>query len=206
MKTWLVIGSVLATTATAAAIFATQIHDPKPGPKPRATRIEEAPVETPAVTPWRPETIAPAPTATAPLAIPSAASATTAPPPRKQFSGPELRDSYEASFVAQNVDGAWAASARHTAESRLRERLPAGSSLRAVDCRSSLCRIETSHADSTQYLQFVRSALFDPSARPWGGAVFSIPASDAPPDPSSREPMIAVSYLSREGVDLPTVE
>jgi hypothetical protein len=210
MKTWHLVGATLATLGVLAAAYAStaQIHSAK-GSGPRtAARADDLPAQAPAPTAWRPiETVHLAPPAAAPPlaanAAPAPSSSGEAPPKRRPTPG-EVRDACEVSFVSQNVDSGWAVSARRTAEQRIRERLPAGSSLRAVDCRTSFCRIETSHPDSAGYADFVQSTLMDPRACPWNGALFSAPLSDPDPNAPQKGPVVAVSFLAREGYDLPT--
>src|SRR6185312_7924965 len=158
----------------------------------------------------RPAAPAPAPTivtnviaapATAPAPSASQASADPAPAapaaPAPQRTNQEIMDHYEISFTEQNADAAWAPGARHLAEQRLKATMPDGSEVRAIDCRTSLCRIETSHADMAHYQQFVRSALFDPTTSVWNAATYSSLVEDRDGH------LVVVSYVSREGEPLP---
>jgi hypothetical protein len=119
---------------------------------------------------------------------------------RRRMTKQDMCDRYEIAFMSEPEDSVWASSARHVATERIQAVLPVGSALRAVDCRTSFCRIETSHGDMAHYKQFIDRALVEPQSSVWNGATFT-----AVTDSSSAN-IIAVSYVSREGQNLPPLD
>jgi hypothetical protein len=102
-------------------------------------------------------------------------------------------------FAAEPVDRAWNAGLDLT--QKLSRSLPQGSSTRSLDCRSSMCRLETSHHGADAYRKFTESFTLLGGGTPlWTGpAVFQVthqPARDG-------DELIAVAYLGRDS--LPTL-
>jgi hypothetical protein len=120
--------------------------------------------------------------------------------PAKQHSGAEITDHYDAAFTVENADASWAADARRQAETRLKAILPEGSSVRSVDCRSSMCRIETSYGDRAQLSQFMRTAFSSPASGIWNAPMYSHLVSD------EGGQVVVVSFLAREGHALPSMD
>jgi hypothetical protein len=118
--------------------------------------------------------------------------------PTSPPTGEEMRDHLEAAFAADPP-----AAARDLAqglEDGARAALPAGSRVRSVECRASLCRIETEHAGLDDYRAFVQRAFFSHDAKQVSiGPVFANP----PGEPRHGEPVVAVVYVGREGTVLP---
>ncbi|MCP3061089.1 hypothetical protein LXT21_20105 [Myxococcus sp. K38C18041901] len=79
--------------------------------------------------------------------------------------------------------------------------LPDASHLRSIECRTRLCRIETEHADSEQSLSFMQKAFMSVERQVWNGAFVSVRG-----EPSVNGKISTVTYLAREGVDLPMEE
>jgi hypothetical protein len=109
-----------------------------------------------------------------------------------------MRDRYARAFAGERADPTWAESAQRRADERLKVTAQAGSTVRAIECRTSLCRIETTHPDRESAQQFVRGSFMKPGASPWNAPVFSMPL-----DPAAAGPVVLVSYLAREGHPLP---
>jgi len=117
--------------------------------------------------------------------------------PIAQFA--HVRDTLERAFAAEPGDGAWAMVARRSVETRFAD-LPAASRLRSIDCRSTLCRVETLHdgySDARVFTQ--RLASLD--QRAWSGGLFTGPIAQ---DPQSGA-VTFVTYLVRDGVALPVI-
>jgi hypothetical protein len=108
----------------------------------------------------------------------------------------EIRDHIEASFVA--APPAASSDLVQRLESGVRALLPAGSSIRTVQCRGSLCRIETVHLGVDQLRDFVQHAFQD-VPRVWNGPAF-VSLLD---EPTPGTPVVAVAYVGREGTQLP---
>jgi hypothetical protein len=103
-------------------------------------------------------------------------------------------------FVKEAEDRAWAPEARHGIEEKLTGALPDGSSVSSVSCRSTMCRVETVHADVGHYGEFVRHAFLNPAAQVWTGPGFSMVMGE----PGSGK-LVTVAFLARPGSNLPPV-
>jgi hypothetical protein len=114
----------------------------------------------------------------------------------------ETRDAYEIAFGEDHGDVSWTAKAMHEATARLSAALPEGSTVRSFECRTSMCRIETSHTDRARYRKFAKAAFMNPGTRLWNGAVFSTTLEDDP----GPDSLVTVAYLARDGHDLPSLE
>jgi hypothetical protein len=104
----------------------------------------------------------------------------------------------DSAFLAQQADPAWTASASRLVESRIGAALPPGSALRGVECRASLCKIESDHPDLPHYQRFFQRAFVDQDTRAWNGAVTTAELADA-----GDGTVHVISYLAREGAALP---
>lgn len=111
-----------------------------------------------------------------------------------------VHDTLEAAFVSEVRDSAWATDARRAAESKLSAELPPKSILKSIDCRSSLCRVESTH-DGYAYAKTFVNRLATPEGRPWNGAFYAGPVSQ---DPQGGA-VTFITYLAREGTEMPTV-
>jgi hypothetical protein len=171
--------------------LAAQRQEPAPAPEPTPPiRLREARVEA-AV----PPPLAPGPTAPEPASPPRDSAVT---PPPSPVSTAQLRQRLEAYFGDEPFDPAWARSAEQHAKDGVRAALPDPSQLRSVECRGSLCRIETEHGDSEQSLTFVQAAFMDPKRQVWNAAFVTVRGED-----STDDRIVTVTYLAREGVELP---
>jgi hypothetical protein len=113
----------------------------------------------------------------------------------------EMRDHIEASFAADPP----AAPSQDRApglETRMQAVIPAGSSVRRLECRSSLCRIETMHPSLVDFQDFVQRAYLSPdSTRVSNGPLFAGLLAQ----PVEGQPVVAVVFLGREGAVLPAL-
>jgi hypothetical protein len=129
---------------------------------------------------------------------------THAPEPQRPLLQPaQLRDRMEGIFYDERVDASWADRALRLAQERIAGTLSDGSDVRSIECRSSMCRIETSHTDEQHYHQFLRKAFLDPETELWNGSVFSTPLDDAS---QAEGRIVVVAYLTRDGQAMPTVD
>ena len=101
-------------------------------------------------------------------------------------------------FAEDRADAASAPDATRKASSRVTAVLAPTSGLRSVDCRTSLCRIETTHADFESYRQFVQNAVLNPDTQVWNAGFFS-----SPPSTNERGELVTTLYIAREGESLP---
>jgi len=93
-------------------------------------------------------------------------------------------------FAAETRDASWREAA--VLAPKLIAILPSGSRLRSLDCRASLCKVETTHLDLERYREFL-SAGFSLETQIWSGAA-SFP-TPAPPEPG--QPVVATSWLMK---------
>lgn len=111
----------------------------------------------------------------------------------------ERRVFAESAFDSEPYDAAWARASSELLQQSMRSLLGASGRALAVECRSSLCRVDLEHEtfDGQQefLLQFRRS-------RVWrgGGMAVSLEPQDAPSD---HGPVRLSMYLAREGRSLP---
>jgi len=102
-----------------------------------------------------------------------------------------------AKFVGENRDPVWAATARKQLDSALRAGLRPGTSIRDVECREELCRVDITN-DSIEDATAFHDALR--AARPWNGAVLMTSSGDSKPDRPFEH---LVMFIAREGVARP---
>jgi len=115
--------------------------------------------------------------------------------PVEQFA--HVHDALERTFGSEPSDGAWAMEARRAVESKLAD-LPVASRIRSIDCRSTLCRVETVH-DGPADAQALALRFSSPAQRPWNGGFYA-----GPTDEDARSGAVTVvTYLVREGTPLP---
>lgn len=104
-------------------------------------------------------------------------------------------------FAREATDAAWAAQARSRLEAQLPRVTPAGSHVRSLECRTSLCRLELVHDNRAAYRELVERAFLDTSHHIGEGPAFS-----AQLDTTSDGRLITVAYLGRRGQPLPQLE
>jgi hypothetical protein len=83
-------------------------------------------------------------------------------------------------------------------EGAIRAALPAKSKLRSVECRGSLCRVETTHPDADEFRAFVQATFQASSKIPSGPAFVSLVG-----EPVAGQPMTAVAFMAQPGTELP---
>jgi hypothetical protein len=132
-------------------------------------------------------------------APPEAAAAPVNPSARPETHAADGREQIEAAFFAEPADPAWA----RTAETQLRTQMPPGT-LRNVECHSSICRVETEHESRDAFGTFYQRAIMMPETRVWKGSSFSTLLDETAA--SRGGPLVVVTYLAREGRELPRPE
>lgn len=110
---------------------------------------------------------------------------------------PDGFEALEESFLTQPIDTAWSDDAVQLARRHVEQSLPEASRLEAVECRSSLCRVETSHESAEDYQAWVDQIVLqlEDSEATWNGAV----AVQRQRSERAAE-VWSVSYLARSGV------
>lgn len=114
----------------------------------------------------------------------------------------EVRDHFETFFNSETVDPTWNWRAADTITKVIQATLPAGSWLHRVECRGTLCRVETGHLDADAFRTYVQAAFLGYETQ-IGNSGFFASLLDRP---TSGSPVMAVVYLAREGKDLPEPE
>ena len=124
-----------------------------------------------------------------------AAAPSAAYPATSQDEPASRSEQLESLFARERLDAGWTARARGEFESKLARHIPAGSRVRSIECRQSMCRIESAHGDPLTYQQFLESAFRDPSTQLWTAGGFAMATTDY--DEAGNR--VAVAYLAREG-------
>lgn len=106
---------------------------------------------------------------------------------------PPLEEKVEQAFVAEDVDPGWAEPASARIVEGTMPILPAGSSLRDVDCRSTVCRVEVQHTTAGSHQGFIQAAVFE--QRFWQGPGSFTRVTDE----NGQE--VTLVYLGREDAD-----
>jgi hypothetical protein len=145
--------------------------------------------------------LARAPEATAPPTDERPAPAEERAAPHAVPSFAEVATRMDAAFSREAPDRDWSEKTQQETAAKISAMMPKDSAVRAVDCRSSMCRVEMSHESADDYHQFVQSAYMSPETGVWSGPTFTTilerPAGGG---------VVAVSFLAREGESLPSVE
>jgi hypothetical protein len=108
----------------------------------------------------------------------------------------DVQTGLSAGFQSEVVDTTWAPAAARTIQGDFSRALSANSSIESVECRQSLCRIQTVHSDVDTYRTFAYGALTS-AANEWSGARY-MHLQETLPDGRVR----SVAYAAREGADL----
>jgi hypothetical protein len=124
-----------------------------------------------------------------------------APAPQPALAVSDMRDRMERQFAAQPSGGGVAADGLQRARDRLPAALPPGSSLRSLDCRATLCRIETTHPDLQHYRQYLERAFRDGDTELWNGGMMTAIVEEA-----NDGALLTVAFLAYDGQGLPAWE
>jgi hypothetical protein len=201
MKIWM---AVLASGLCVIAWFLWSLRDgpARPAARAPAARAVKPVVMTPLsnpsprLDPIRPAAAAPA-TAEPDATSDSAEAAGAKPSPTRV----EMREGLETFFQSDSYDPAWSQRTTETLTRGIHAVLPSGSRLQRLECRGTLCRIETSHADLDAYRTYTQDAFMG-QARLTTGAAFGTVVGE----PVPGRPVVAVAFLARDGNELPDVE
>jgi hypothetical protein len=104
-------------------------------------------------------------------------------------------------FASEPVDPRWNALDQVTP--KLKNALPAGSSVQNVDCKSTLCRIDTTHVSAETYASYVDHYLLSdkraPEERVWPGSARFVTNGNLEED----GPVSSTIFLLREDHEFP---
>jgi hypothetical protein len=148
------------------------------------TRAPEPPAITAVASPMQPQ---PRHASSYPAASPLLAS----PPPRETAAASAATDNGSqlmARFASERIDAAWASETRSQLETDLGKVSGADASVRTVECRTSICRVEVAVANNDAGAMFVQSWL---RGRTFDGPGYVTQADGA-----------MVMYLGRPGTEL----
>lgn len=199
MKSWITALGIAALTAIVCALVVSMSEGPVE-PVPQAAPAAAAALGPPPSRPAAPrlsEERAPPPTAPEREddgAAPASA-APAAPAPAV------VRDRIGTSFEAERVDPMWDGIELARLEKTIPALLPPGSQIRRVECRSTMCRIESSHASLDQFGEFVQRAFGGATRVNQSGFFAGLLA-----DPQPGQPVVTVAYIARKGHALPMPE
>jgi hypothetical protein len=118
----------------------------------------------------------------------------SAPPP--EVRAEEVLEQLDERFFSEPLDPGWSHEARRHAE-QFGGTMPKGARVLSLECRSSLCRMETTQPNLESFQDFVRQGLLG-GKHEWKGPIMAAVKS-APNQPGE---ILTVTYLAREGVDL----
>lgn len=107
----------------------------------------------------------------------------------------------ESAFLEEGADPIWSREAERTVQEKLKRAIPKAADVRSIECRSSMCRIETFHQNAEDYERFLHDAFKDPETQIWNGNAFSTSSRV-----DERGGRVIVSYLAREGEVLPSLD
>jgi hypothetical protein len=107
----------------------------------------------------------------------------------------EVRAKLDGYFDNQRPDPAWSKQATVLLDNHIYKGIPSGSKLLSVECRSSICRVESTHASTAVYQKFVDEALLFHQGG-WDGPIMTQITNPG------VEPVVSVAYLLRNGEDM----
>ena len=121
------------------------------------------------------------------------------PPSNEQWEEEERANqtAVEFAFASETIDRFWAPDTTRELQDQLTALLPASSSLREVDCRSSLCRVEIVHPDAEASNAFIQRTFMEHKEQTWDGPGMVMPAQM-----NSDGTVVVAVYLGREGDSL----
>jgi hypothetical protein len=201
MKIWM---AVLASGLCVIACFLWSLRDgpPEPAARAPAARAAKPLVMAPPSSP--PPTLDPVrPAPAVPATAEPVATSDSAEPPRAEPSPTrgDMREGLETFFQNDRYDPAWSQRTTETLTQGIHAVLPSGSRLQRLECRGTLCRIETSHADLDAYRTYTQDAFMGQTRLTTGAAFGTVVGEPVP-----GRPVVAVAFVARDGNELPDLE
>ena len=121
--------------------------------------------------------------------------------PARQITEEEMRDQMQTAFAHEAVGTGLASKLRTLAQAELPGRLPANSSIQAIECRGSLCRIQSSHKDQAAYGEFLERAFQTQGTRIWNGAYMAVVVGE-----NDDKSLSTVTYVAAEDTNMPVFQ
>ncbi len=103
-------------------------------------------------------------------------------------------------FDAEPSDAAWSNGASRQLTQAVHAGLPKGSRVEKVECKSTLCKVDTHHKDLDEFRAFVSDAIMSRERQIWNGGSYSAVIEQ------SDDGVVAVTYLAKEGQSVPYPE
>jgi len=136
---------------------------------------------------------------TAPATAQAVPESVPTPPPAKELSNEDVRDSLSARFVEEAYDSNWSVVTRGKIQALLAAAIPTGARVLSVDCKSSLCRAEVSEPDIESHQQLIRKGFTSTPA--WEGSTMVTLGDDA-----GSGHVTSVAFFARPGKALSSDE
>lgn len=201
MKIWISMFAIAALTSLVCVLLVATKGSSDEGIARTRTAVSVAPPKMERVRatadPWRTEANVEQSRADEPTG--SAVEAATAPPPAPSTDA--IRDRMGEIFASERLDEGWDGAELARLEKALPALLPPGSRIDRVECRSTMCRIESTHAGLDAFVDFARAA-FSRETRVNEGPFFA--SVSAPP--VAGQPVSTVAFIARKGHILPMPE
>jgi hypothetical protein len=112
-----------------------------------------------------------------------------------------VRDGLEIAFMSDQRDPNFGTVEKGTLMKKFDGVVSEDSSIASLDCRSSMCRMQTRHKDKAAFKKFVDGAFLGDN-HAYAGAAHGALLSD----PSGEGPVDAVVFLGRDGHGLPEIQ
>lgn len=100
----------------------------------------------------------------------------------------------------EDFDPDWSQRAGGSFTKALTAGLPEGSTVSNVECRSTLCRAETTHQSVDAFVAYNEAVFMSPERQVWNGGMFSTVVEE------TSSGVTAVSFIAKEGAALPVPE
>jgi hypothetical protein len=117
-----------------------------------------------------------------------------------QITEEEIAVQLDNHFDTEQRDPAWADQATQDATRAITEGLPSGSTVTKVECRKSLCRVDTQHDDVDAFRAFADASFLSRERKIWNGGFSTMVRAE------SESGVSAVSYIAKEGESVPGPE
>lgn len=133
--------------------------------------------------------------------LPVAASAhdpsPAAPAPVREITEAEYVAQLDGKFGSEVQDPKWSQSAAREASRAITAVMPIGTKLGKVECRTSLCKVESFHENLNAFHSFADSALLGRERQLWNGGVATMVRSE------NGSGVTAITYIAKEGQGVP---
>jgi hypothetical protein len=100
-------------------------------------------------------------------------------------------------FDDERPDPGWSIQAARQVQSALSSTLPAGSTLGKIDCRTKLCRVETTHDSIDAFKAYVDAGYISREKKTWNSGFSALVTS------RTASGVNAVTFIAREGQSVP---